>query len=67
MIGNKSSGTLSILLNNIKVFSTDMIDGSTTKSFPFAIYCGNIDTITIEADITLRGNYFTYAIVNINE
>lgn len=66
-IENESRGTISILIDNIKVFTTGIIDGNTTKTFPFSIYCGDIDTITIEADITLKGNYFIYGIVNIDE
>ncbi len=64
MFGSKSRGTIKILINNKKVFSTGKIDGETTKSFPFKVNYGDADSIVIVTNATLNKGDFVYGIVN---
>ena len=64
MFGSESSGTIKILINNKKVFSTGKIGGNTTKAFPFDINYRNADSIIIQTNVSLKGSDFVYGFVN---
>lgn len=67
MFGSKSSGTISILVNDEIVFTTNEIDGNNTNSFPFKIDYGNADSITILTEAHLSGSSFEFGIVSVNK
>lgn len=64
MFGSHSSGTIKILIDNKKVFSTGKIGGKTTKAFPFDVNYGDADSIIIQTNATLNGGDFVYGFVS---
>lgn len=64
MYGQKTRGTIRILVNGEEVFSTGLIDGSCTEPVPFSVDITGVHTIVFEAEITLLDSVFEYGIVS---
>ena len=63
MYGTKSTGTISILVNNEEVFSTGKIGGNTLSAFPFKVNFGDADALIILTEVHLEGSDFVFGLV----
>ncbi len=63
MYGSNSTGTISILVNNKKVFTTGKIGGKTVKAYPFKVDFGDADSLIILTKAHLSGSDFVYGFV----
>lgn len=64
MYGSKSTGVISILVNNEEVFTTGEIGGNTTEALPFSIHLEDADAIVILVKAHLVESKFTYGFVS---
>lgn len=64
MYGTKSTGTISILVNNEEVFTTGEIGGNTLEAFPFNVDFGDADSLIILTEVHLAGSDFVYGFVS---
>lgn len=63
MYGTESIGTISILINNEKVFTTGEIGGNTLNAFPFEADFEDPDFFIILTEAHLAGSDFVYRLV----